>query len=572
MSIKTKIGSMPVIYFLKRYPKQFVFYSFLFIIESILEVIGLSLFGPIISQIGNLNTQIGSSPGILKTIFSIINPHNNLKVFLICICLAFFFKSIFQYFLKWKVCKLSARYFLEILEEFSFSFEKTSKLELIGINRSQILNFINEHSKKTSTLMIWCLLLCSGIITSLFFVIILFTISFELTLICILAFCVFFAISKVLLFYSKTIGLENASLSEQLSKATITGLEQINFARVVGEEDFIMSKLRMVAVGFSKNWIKYQFSSNVISILFNPFIAIVFTIVILQSQELDISVSALITFLVILQRLLPGYSNVQGLQSNIALSQKSLEITNQILERYKNLIEVEGLNPAPVFSSSIRFESVCFSYQKNVIFENINVVLKRGAKYAIVGPSGVGKSTFINLLVGLYKPSSGKVFLDDEDMSSINRNELRQQVSFVPQGTKLLDESIFSNITYSKSTFESDRVFLAMRLSELAEFYDVVHDFSVDQMSEGQKQRCFLSRYFYADRAISILDEPTSALDKKTESKVIMNIMGTSQDKTIILVTHNPDLISYVDKVLVIENKKIIEVDKVCYLEKLQNA
>lgn len=222
-----------------------------------------------------------------------------------------------------------------------------------------------------------------------------------------------------------------------------------------------------------------------------------------------------------------------------------------------------------VFRGKITFDSVSFGYDENKILDKVSFTIYPGQKVAIIGKSGIGKSTLISLLVKFYKPIEGKIYIDDIDIEKINPNILRKNISILTQEIYLFNDSIFKNIEYSKQGASMDEIVEACKKAEIhdeimskKEGYNYVVMEDGKGLSGGQRQRIALARLFLKDSPIVILDEPTSALDKINTEKIVKSIFTYFKDKTVIIISHTIDVIKEVDRVFTIQDGKIIEQDK----------
>ena len=261
-------------------------------------------------------------------------------------------------------------------------------------------------------------------------------------------------------------------------------------------------------------------------------------------------------------RLANAYSNMKfSLPSaNILLSQIKLINKN---EKYKNFFLKKNFY---VFNEEIYFQNVSFRYpgSSDNILQDLNFKLIKGQKICIVGKSGSGKSTFIDLLLGLLKPTNGKILIDGIDINNnMNANTLIS-ASYIPQESFLLEDTIENNILLSDENLNKNKFKEAMRLSELNSFVESLPlkektfvGESGNKFSGGQKQRISIARSFYNDKDIIIFDEPLNALEAQTKKIIFDNIFKYFKDRTIIFILHDKTFLDSFDYCYQIENKNI---------------
>jgi ATP-binding cassette, subfamily B, bacterial PglK len=274
-------------------------------------------------------------------------------------------------------------------------------------------------------------------------------------------------------------------------------------------------------------------------------------------------------------RLIPSFSRIisstqtlrfaEPVINNLTQEISDLKIKNQNIK--KSIISV-GLT----LQKSIAFKGVMFSYNSNSrVFENLNFEIKANEFLAIIGESGAGKSTMIDLMLGLLKPDKGAICVDGEDICK-NLNEWRKLVGYVPQSFYLFDDTIKYNITFGETNvIDQEQLSDALRLSQLTSFVqglplgiNTVIGEKGSQLSGGQKQRLAIARALYLKPKVLILDEPTSALDNTTENELMLSLneLRNKIDVTIILITHSALNLRHCDRVFEIRDKRIQQISE----------
>ena len=240
-----------------------------------------------------------------------------------------------------------------------------------------------------------------------------------------------------------------------------------------------------------------------------------------------------------------------------------------------NKVEVQDKPNAPalgVHQGEIEFQGVSFGYSQNqTVFKNLNLRIKPGEKVGIVGHSGVGKSTLVNLLLRFYDVDAGQISIDGQDISGVTQVSLRQQIAMVTQDTSLLHRSIHNNVTYGKPDATNDQIQKACVEAHITEFvadlrdeqgksgYEVLVGERGVKLSGGQRQRIAIARVLLKNAPILILDEATSALDSNSESVIQENLQTLMKDKTVIAIAHRLSTISAMDRLIVLDEGGIAE-------------
>jgi len=209
-------------------------------------------------------------------------------------------------------------------------------------------------------------------------------------------------------------------------------------------------------------------------------------------------------------------------------------------------------------------QNIKFSYTSSKkILKDISLEIKKGDKVAFIGSSGEGKSTLIDLIIGIYKPISGNIFIDNTKLTDDNIKNFRKKIGYIPQSIYLFDGTVAQNIAFSDDVDENkvnqilDKVDLLNFFNEKNDGINTVVGEGGVKLSGGQKQRIAIARALYNDPEIMVLDEATSALDTVTEQKIMSEIYGIAGDKTLIIIAHRLSTIEKCDKVFTIKNGKI---------------
>jgi len=219
-------------------------------------------------------------------------------------------------------------------------------------------------------------------------------------------------------------------------------------------------------------------------------------------------------------------------------------------------------------NGSIKFNNVSFNYLSNAenkVLKNINIEINGEKMTALVGHSGSGKSTMLNLIPRIYDPINGNILIDEEDIKNINLDSLRREISIVDQNTTLFDDTVLNNIKYAKPTASKDEVIKASELAMCSDFigklengFDTMIGENGVKLSGGEKQRLSIARAFLKDSKIILLDEATSSLDSETEEKIQKALAKLTSNKTTIVIAHRLSTILNSDKIYVIDKGSVV--------------
>ena len=259
---------------------------------------------------------------------------------------------------------------------------------------------------------------------------------------------------------------------------------------------------------------------------------------------------------------------IRQLSMTNAMIQKGLAASEVIFNQLDLKPEInDGIKEINKIKGDISFESVNFSYSENEkILDDVSFTVSKGNTLAIVGQSGSGKSTMVNLIPRFYEVLDGQIKIDDFDIKEIKLNNLRSLISIVSQNTVLFNDSIKNNISYAKPMASDEEIFNAARKANAHEFieslpngYETVVGDDGTLLSGGQKQRIAIARALLKDAPIIILDEATSALDSESENQIQQAIDNLKIGKTTIVIAHRLSTVENAEKIIVLKGGKIVE-------------
>jgi ATP-binding cassette subfamily B multidrug efflux pump len=257
-----------------------------------------------------------------------------------------------------------------------------------------------------------------------------------------------------------------------------------------------------------------------------------------------------------------------GIMRNIGTIQNAADMISQSIQ----LVDRPGAANLVITSPSIRFERIRFHYGRgNGVIDDLSLVIRPGEKVGIVGRSGAGKTTLVNLLLRFYDLEGGRILIDGQDIAAIRQESLRNQIGVVSQDTSLLHRSIRDNILFGRPDATESRLRDAARKAEALEFIEKLQDqrdrrgFDAHvgergvKLSGGQRQRVAIARVMLKDAPILVLDEATSALDSEVEAAIQSNLDRLMHGKTVLAIAHRLSTIAALDRLIVMDEGRIVE-------------
>jgi len=280
-----------------------------------------------------------------------------------------------------------------------------------------------------------------------------------------------------------------------------------------------------------------------------------------------LSIGELLVFISYVGMLYGPMSSLSGLATAIQSALTPFRRIVEVLETKPVIRDAPNARPLTKCEGVVQFENVTFGYTANKpVLKNIEFSAQPGQMVALVGPSGVGKSTMLSLLLRFYDPQQGRVLVDGQDVREFQYRTLRRQISIVPQEPVLFSATIADNIAYGRPAASRDDIIVAARQAEADAFiqtldkgYDTVLGERGATLSGGQRQRLAIARAFLKNSPILILDEPTAALDSETEAAVMQAMDRLRQNRTVFVVAHRLSTVRSATQLLVLQDGQIVE-------------
>ena len=361
----------------------------------------------------------------------------------------------------------------------------------------------------------------------------------------------------------KTASQKNAVLIESLYNA-----ESVKLNNAEG----VMQQQWENAVGNIADWgvktRQLSQSSSSFAMVAQQLTTVIIVIVgVYQISEGNMSMGALVASVMLTGRALGPMAQVASLATRYNQAKSAFSSLNEIMSSpVENPDNVKFVH-RPSFKGSFQFEAVDFAYpdQEQAAVSSINFTIQQGEKVAIIGRIGSGKSTLGKLMTGLYTPGSGAIRIDGVDLRQVNPTDLRRNVGAVSQDVNLFYGSIKDNIVMGVPYMEDDAIIRAADLSGVSEFanrkpsgLDSIVGERGALLSGGQRQSIAIARALLFDPPILILDEPTASMDNTTEARMKRRLMEGVKDKTLILITHKASMLDMVDRIIVMDNGRLI--------------
>jgi len=279
-----------------------------------------------------------------------------------------------------------------------------------------------------------------------------------------------------------------------------------------------------------------------------------------------LSASVFLVYLVIFSQVIPPAKSITQAFYNIQKGAASVERIQHVMNEPEVIVEKPQAQTKKNFHSEIRYKNVSFSYALEPVLNNINMVIPKGRTIALVGPSGGGKSTLVDLLPRFYDCNQGQILIDGIDIRDLKINDLRGLMGIVSQETILFNDTVFNNIAFGMEKVTLEEVTAAAKVANAHEFiermpfgYETNTGDRGVKLSGGQRQRLSIARAVLKNPPILILDEATSALDTESERLVQQALENLMRNRTSIVIAHRLSTIQFADEIIVMQNGQLME-------------
>lgn len=468
--------------------------------------------------------------------------------------------------------KVSQKLVFTLRTEF---FEKMQRLPLEfydtrshGDTMSRITNDVDNISStiaQTTTQLISGILILAGsfaVMTAL---------NIPLTLVVLLAIPLVMLLTHVITSRSRAY-----FLAQQRSLGSLNGVIEENIlglkmVKAFGKQQDTLAQFREINEKLYESSSKAQIWSGYMMPLMNVINNLIFTIVAIVGGVLSVGyglpVGTVVSFMSYSKHFAQPLNSIAGMFNTIQSALAGAERVFEILDSREEPEDLETAIDIEAPMGDVAFENVCFSYNKTApILKNISFSVKAGEVVALVGETGAGKTTIINLLTRFYDADSGRILIDNVPITDLKRSSLRRCFSVVLQDTCLFTGTIMDNIRYSQMNTTDEQVIKAAKIAHAHDFidklpkgYHTMVSGATDNLSLGQRQLISIARAVLCDSPILILDEATSSVDTKTEKDIQKALISLMKNRTSFLVAHRLSTIRDADHIIVIGDGRILE-------------
>jgi len=536
---------------------------------SLLEMVGISAIMPFISVASDFNSI--HSNRYFEAVYNFFGFKSEIDfvvAFGVVLIIFYIFRSAINLLYFYSLARFSkGRYHLiayRLFENYVFMPYR----DFIEKNSSELTKTIVNEAQNLTQLISSVLFMMSEIFIVILIYSMLIYVNWKITLLLtiILALNALFmtkTVSKII----KRAGKKREIFQRRFFDVINSTLGNFKMIKLRGSEREVLDSFAKASFGYARSNIIHESLTHfprlfLEAIGFSIVAFIVVYLVYKYKSDISGAFGLLSMFVLGLYRLMPSINRIMSSYNSILFNSRSLDIVHNDL-----FYEIEDLKDEPIeFNKKIALEHISFEYiEGKPILKDINLVIPKGSKVAFIGESGSGKSTLVDLIIGLYRPKSGKIYIDSVELNEKNIKSWRKKIGYIPQNIYLFDGTVAQNVALNQA-IDKERLIEVLKQANIWEFLKEHHqglDTKVGdggvKLSGGQKQRIAIARALYPNPEVLILDEATSALDSDTEQKIMQEIYRVSENKTLIIIAHRLSTLKGCNRIYRLEDGAIKE-------------
>ena len=372
-------------------------------------------------------------------------------------------------------------------------------------------------------------------------------------------------LGKKMEYYNRK-SIENTEKLNNYFGEAFSGINTINLFNIQKERKEELDRYNKEETDISRNYFTIQSALKPVESMTKYLIISIIIYLCIQGKVAGIDVGIIYVVVSYIDKFFEPLAHILYHYENLQQGRVSIKRIDDLLQKKENIENIyEGENTEKL-EGNIRFKSVNFSYvEGRQILNDVTFSINKGEKVALIGETGAGKTTIINLILGFYKINSGNILFDGKNMDDISLESIRKNVSFIQQNPYIFDDTIKRNIIINNNNISDENIINILKQVGLYDrvksfengIYEKIND---NSFSKGEKQLLAFARAIAKETSIYVFDEPTSNVDVESEIQLKKVIDNLSKDSTVIIIAHRPATIENVDKILKVEDGKVVQV------------
>lgn len=393
------------------------------------------------------------------------------------------------------------------------------------------------------------------------------SISWRVTLFAIVAGAILTFLLRRFVQMSRDAGKDQSRLTQSLTGRLVDVIQGIKPVKAMAREELVLPFLEQETEGLNQAHRKRVIATETRQMIHEPVVTVLLAVVLFMLLEVsDQSLSSVLVLAFLFYRLMQHVNTIQNRYQDMVTGEAAFWLMlGQIEEAEKEKETVDGGAVPKALEKVIRFDAVSFEYESGrPVLDELDLEIPKGAFVAITGESGSGKTTLADILIGLHRPTSGEVFIDDQPLGSLSLRAWRRRIGYVPQELLLFNDSIYHNVTLGEKALTREDAERALRMADAWDFVaerpdglDTEVGDKGGMLSGGQRQRIAIARALVHRPSVLVLDEVTTALDPATEAAICDTLRGLADDVTIVSISHQPAMRKVADVAYLMREGKL---------------
>ena len=561
----------------RKYPWHSVIMLLALLLAGIAEGIGLSALLPLVSTV--VGSQAGGGPnaaasgsGLEKTVtdtLAVLGLTPTLGTLLVVFVLTILLKNGLVLVAKKRVGYTVAHVVTDLRLALLRALLVARWEYLLRQPVGALANSMATEAKRSASAYLRGASIAALAIQALVYTVVALLVSWQTTLIALAAGLLLAYTLKRLIKKARRAGVRQTELMKSLIRRLTDTLQSIKPFKAMGREHLADTVLEKKTTRLNKTLQKQVLSKEVLKALQEPLLTILLAVglyIVLVYWRLPLATTVVLGFL--LARIVKQLNKVQQEYQELAILESAYWSLQDTIHGAEKERESALGTQVPSLQHAIRLDRVSFTYGEHWVLQDASLTFPAGLFTAIVGPSGVGKTTVADLVTGLLRPQEGKVWIDDLPLQQVDMMTWRRMIGYVPQETLLLHDTVLINVTLGDPELSAEDAEYALRAAGAWEFvtaipqgmYSTVGERG-DMLSGGQRQRIAIARALVHKPKLLILDEPTSALDRDSEEAICETLQQLSGEYTILAISHQPALMKAADRSYRLQNGMAVLVE-----------
>ncbi len=553
-------------YFFAAYPLRSTIVLLALTVAALAEGVGVAALLPLISLVIDSEGSGGALDIYVKQVFALVGLEVSLAGLLALIAVAMALKSLLILLAMAQVGYSAAHVAMDLRLTFIRALLEARWMHFVDRRPGDLASAVSVEPTRASTAYVSSCRVLAGGIQVLIYLMLSVTISWEVSVIAVVVGAVGMVVLNRLVAMSRRGGENQTELQKSFMTRLLQGLDGMKPLKAMARERSMGSLMEGDIKGLNHAQRTIVVTREALSESHEVIRAFavaggLYVFIAVWAQPAD----SLLVLALLFVRILQKVSQLQSHYQLAAINQPAFAFLRSTIAAAEEAREPDQGSQPPRLMSAISFRNVSFSYGCEKVLDGISMTLPAGAFIAVVGPSGAGKTTVSDLVIGLLRPQQGEVWVDDLPMADIDSKAWRGMIGYVPQETFLFHDSLMANVTLGDKDFSRTEVETALRRAEAWAFVAALPDGMNTvvgergaRLSGGQRQRIAIARALIRDPVLLILDEATTALDPETEAGIVTTIQRLSGKVTVLSISHQPAMRAAADIVYRLEKGRAV--------------